>query len=399
MLTFNYQARDALGHLTDGSLEVESRDEALARLKRDGLSVINLEEEDSGLSLLPARIKSTDIIYATSQLAVMVETGITLSVALDSIAGQEANPTLKAVLLDLKTSVEAGEDFSVALARFPQYFDKTFVALIKSSEQTGKLGEMLDTVAAYLRNQLETRQKVRAAMAYPAVMAVVAVGVTVFLLTYILPQFEPLFKRKGAKLPRPTVVMMWASDMLLDYWYCWLALAIGLGLAYFFGRKTEPGRKVLDWVKINAPIIGPMTRKVTISRSIRTLGTMVASGVSMLDAIKLTADVASNWYYEQAWLRVLDQITQGNRICDSLQSDKALFPPTLVQMIGAGEETGKLDSVLLKVSSFYDREVESSLKATTSMIEPIMICVMGFVVGGIALGLLMPIFSLSRPGG
>jgi type IV pilus assembly protein PilC len=141
-----------------------------------------------------------------------------------------------------------------------------------------------------------------------------------------------------------------------------------------------------------------MSRKVTLSRSVRTLGTMVASGVSMLDAIRMTAEVASNWYYEQAWLRVLDQVTQGRRIAESLEEERGLFPPTLIQMIGAGEETGKLDHVLGKVSSFYDREVETSLKATTSMIEPMMICIMGVIVGGIALGLLMPIFQLSKPG-
>jgi type IV pilus assembly protein PilC len=223
--------------------------------------------------------------------------------------------------------------------------------------------------------------------------------VTIFLLTYILPKFEPLFTRKGAKLPKPTIVMMTASDLLLDYWYVWLALALGLFFTWLFGRRTEPGRKFLDWLKINSPIIGPMSRKVTLSRSIRTLGTMVASGVSMLDAIRLTAEVASNWYYEQAWLRVLSQITEGHRICDALKEEKSLFPSTLVQMIGAGEETGKLDKVLVKVSSFYDREVETSLKATTSLIEPLMICAMGVIVGGIALGLLMPIFSLSRPSG
>lgn len=397
MSTFAYQARDPLGQMIEGTLDVETREDAVSRLKRDGFQIVELEEEASGGSLLPRRVKQTDIIYATSQLAVMVDTGITLSVALDSIAQHEQNPTLKEVLLDMKSRVESGEDFSTALARHPQHFDKTFVSLIRSSEQTGTLGEMLETVSSYLRSQLETRQKIRAAMAYPSVMAVLAVGVTIFLLTYILPKFEPLFTRKGASLPKPTIVMMAASNLLLDYWYVWIALAIGLAIIYFYGRRTEPGRKFLDWLKINTPIIGPMTRKVTISRSIRTLGTMVASGVSMLDAIKLTAEVASNWYYEQAWLRVLTQITDGHRISDALQAEKGLFPSTLIQMIGAGEETGKLDKVLNKVSSFYDREVESSLKATTSLIEPLMICAMGFIVGGIALGLLMPIFSLSRP--
>jgi type IV pilus assembly protein PilC len=261
------------------------------------------------------------------------------------------------------------------------------------------MGTMLETVANYLRSQLETRHKVRAAMAYPSVMAVLAVAVTIFLLTYILPQFEPLFTRKGVKLPTPTVVMMAASNVLLTYWYLWLAAAIALALAYVFGRKSEPGRKLLDWIKINLPVVGPMCRKVTLSRSIRTLGTMVGSGVSIVEGIKLTAEVASNWYFEQAWHRVLAQITEGRRISDALKEEKDLFPPTLVQMISAGEETGKLDLVLGKVSVFYDREVETSLKATTSLIEPLMICIMGLVVGGIALGLLMPIFQLSRPAG
>jgi type IV pilus assembly protein PilC len=400
MMTFAYQARDPLGELIEGTLDVSSREEAMAKLKREGLAVVELEEDaGGGMDLMPRRIRQADIIFATSQLAVMVETGITLSAALGSIAEQETNPALNRVLMDLKTAVESGEDFSTALSRHPQHFDKTFVSLIKASEQTGTLGQMLDTVANYLRSQLETRHKIRAAMAYPAVMAVLALGVTIFLLTYILPKFEPLFSRKGVKLPQITIMMMSASKVLLDYWQFWLIGAIALVLTYVFGRNTEPGRKFLDWLKIHVPIIGTMTRKVTLSRSVRTLGTMVASGVSMLDAIRLTADVSSNWYYEQAWLRVLDRVTEGQRISESLQDELSLFPPTLIQMVGAGEETGKLDVVLGKVSSFYDREVETSLKATTSMIEPLMICAMGVVVGTIALGLLMPIFQLSRPTG
>jgi type IV pilus assembly protein PilC len=397
MQSFTYSARDPLGKLIAGTVEVESRDEALLRLKREGLQVVEIDEEEGGFELLPRRIKQAEVIYVASQLAVMVDTGINLSVALGSIAEQEANAALKDVLLDLRNRVEGGEDFSSALARHPRQFDKTFIAMMKAAEQTGRLGEMLDAVAGYLRGQLETRQKVRASLAYPSIMAVLAVAVTIFLLTYILPKFEPLFSRKGVKLPRPTVIMMTASDLLLDYWPLWIVVAIGGTIGFIFGKRTEAGRQALDWVMINLPIVGPMVRKVTISRSIRTLGTMVASGVSMLDAIRLTAEVSGNYYYERIWLRVLDEITQGNRIVDALRNEP-LLPPTLVQMIGAGEETGKLDTVLAKVSGYYDREVETSLKATTSLIEPLMICAMGFVVGGIALGLLMPIFQLSRPG-
>ena len=395
-MPFTYKARDPLGNAHEGSVDATTRDEAVARLKRDGFQVLELEEEGSG-SLLPRQVRKQDIIYVTSQLAVMVDTGITLSSAINSIAEQQENPTLRKVLEDLKQRVEQGDDFSSSLAQYPKYFDKTYVALVRASEQTGTLGEMLETISLYLRSQLELRQRVKAAMAYPAVMLVLAVGVTIFLLTYVLPKFEPLFTRKGAKLPKPTVIMMTVSDALIDHWYLWIAGVIAAAVLYFWGRRTEPGRKILDWVKINLPIVGPMMRKVVISRSIRTLGTMVASGVSMLDAIRLAGEVSGNYFYEQAWQKVLDQITEGSRIAESLQGNN-LFPRTLIQMIGAGEETGKLDQVLQKVSSYYDKEVESAIKAATSMIEPVMITGMGFVVGGIAMGLLLPIFSLSRGG-
>lgn len=395
--TFQYKVRDNLGKQHAGDIEADSRDDAAAMLRRDGFHVLSLEEEETPLNLFPKRVKKSDIIYATSQLAIMVDTGITLSVAIAGIAEQEDNPTLRALLNDLKNRVEGGEDFSSALAHHPKYFDKTFISMVKASEHTGTLGEMLERVALYLRSELETRAKVRAALAYPGVMAGLAVCVTVFLLTFVLPKFTPLFERKGVQLPMPTVVMMSLSHALIDYWWAWAIGAAALFCTYWFGRKTEPGRKVLDWFKIHSPIVGVMFRKVTISRSIRTLGTMIQSGVSMLDAIKLTSEVSGNIYYEKSWERVLDQITQGNRICEALQGDP-LFPKTLVQMIASGEETGRLDFVLQKVSVYYDREVEMSLKTATSLIEPIMITIMGVVVGGIGMGLMLPIFQLSRGG-
>jgi type IV pilus assembly protein PilC len=393
---FDYKTRDVLGKVHEGTIEAENRDDAAARLRRDGMQVLELEEEGAGLELFPPRIRAGEIIYVTSQLAVMVDTGITLSVALESIAQQESNRSLKKVLTELKSQVESGEDFSAALARFPQHFDKTYISLIKASEHTGTLGQMLDTIAEYQRKQLETRQKVRAAMAYPAVMLVLAVGVTIFLLTYVMPKFQPLFQRKGIKLPLMTRFLMGASHVLIDYWYLWALAGIAATIAFFVARRTEEGQKFFHWLKINFPLLGPLNRKVILSRSVRTLGTMVAAGVSMLDCIKLAAEVAGNYYYEQVWLGVLDRITQGERIADSLRGN-TLFPPTLVQMINSGEETAKLDAVLAKVSLYYDREVETSIKATTSLIEPLLIVVMGVVVGSIAMGLLLPIFSLSRP--
>ncbi len=193
-----------------------------------------------------------------------------------------------------------------------------------------------------------------------------------------------------------TKFMMAASKLLIGYWYIGLAAAVALVAGFIYGKRTPPGRQAWDWVKINAPIVGTMFRKVAISRSIRTLGTMLASGVGMLESIRLSAEVAGNYYYERLWLGALDHVTAGKQICETLAGNP-LFPPVLVQMISSGEETGKLDEVLVKVSSYYDQEVETSLKTVTSLIEPLMITFMGVVVGGIGMALLLPIFSLSRP--
>jgi type IV pilus assembly protein PilC len=235
-------------------------------------------------------------------------------------------------------------------------------------------------------------------MAYPAVMMVLAIAVTVFLLTFVMPKFTPLFERQGSQLPKSTKFMMAVSFALMNYWYLWVLGIIGISASYVIGGRTESGRQAIDWTKIHMPLLGPMFRKVTISRSIRTLGTMISSGVPVLEAIALSAEVSGNYYFEKLWREVLDQVTSGNKICAALSRSR-LFPKMLVQMISSGEETGKLDVVLGKVSNYYDQEVETSLKTLTSMIEPIMITVMGVIVGSIAMALLLPIFSLSKTPG
>ncbi|PQO25975.1 type II secretion system F family protein [Blastopirellula marina] len=396
MQTFAYQAKDKLGNIHDSSIDADSMEEARSVLASDGLQLLSIEEESSGgFSFGGSRITKHDIIYMTSQLSVMIETGINLSTALDGIASQEKNDALKKLILGLKKEVEGGEDFSSVLAKYPKYFDQTYIALIRASEQTGLMGEMLEKVAVYLRKEAETKGKIRAALAYPAVMILLACGVTIFLLTFVLPKFEPLFNRKGVKLPGPTVFMMTASDFLLNYWMYWIPALVASIVAFFLFKRSETGKKVIDTVKLNVPIIGPMVRKVTIARSLNTLGTLVRSDVPMLQSLELTSQVCNNANYSQLWRNVIDAVTSGSQIHESLRKSQ-LFPATIVQMIAAGEETGRLDDVLEKVSTHYEHDVDLSIKTTTSLIEPIMIAVMGVVVGGIALALLMPIFSLSR---
>ena len=395
-MAYQYTARDPLGKTHQDTIDSPSAEAAVEQLRRDGFSVIDIEEEDDdGEGIFSRGVSRKDVIYLTSQLAIMVETGITISSALEAVFEQEDNPSLRKVLVELRSSVESGDDFSTALAKYPKLFDHTYISLVKASEATGTLGEMLDQIAEYLRKESDARGKVRAAMAYPSVMMCMAVCVTIFLLTFILPKFIPLFKSKGAELPMPTRVLMAVSDVIMGYWYIWAVLAAAALAAFLMGRRTEQGRRTLDWLKINVPVLGPTFRKVIISRSIRTLGTMIGAGVSMVDSIKLCADVSGNVHYRDVLDGSARQVTAGRRICEVLAGNP-LFPNVLVQMIASGEETGKLDVVLNRVSIHYDREVETALKTTTSLIEPIMISVMGVVVGGIGMALMLPIFSLSR---
>lgn len=355
-------------------------------------------DADEEPELFPRRISRAAVGYFTNQLAVMVDTGISLADALGHIAAQETNPTFRRIITDLKATVEEGQSFSAALSRYPKLFNTTYCALVRAAEATGGMGAMLDRIARYMRQELETRSKVRGALAYPAVMAVLAVVVTVFLLTYVLPKFVPLFSRKGVQLPLPTRVMMGISAALTDYWYVWLGGIAALAAGWVYLRRAPQGRAVLDRFRLQLPVLGPLFLKVTVSRSIRTLGTVLQSGVPMLEALDLAGAVAANVYFERLWRHVADHVTQGGQVCEALARDP-LFPRSLTQMVAAGEQTGKLGQVLERASAYYEQEVETAVKAATSLIEPLMIVVMGIVVGGIAMALLLPVFTLSRSAG
>lgn len=340
------------------------------------------------------RIRKDEVIYLTNQLAIMLDTGVPLATALEGMIQQETNPALRRVQQSLKEAVESGEDFSAALAQHPKVFDSVYVSLVRASESTGSLGKMLDRIGTYLRKELELRGKVRAAMAYPMVMITIAVAVTIFLVTWVVPRFTPLFQRKGVRLPTTTQWLVWLSESMTQHWYLWIAGTIGLLVGAVFALRSPVGRQAWHYTKLHLPIVGPLFRKVALSRSIRTLGNMLSGGVPLLEALSFCRDVSGNDYYRQTWNRVLDNVTSGRQIHESLQGDP-LIPPTLVQMIRAGEETANLGPILERVSGYYDDEVEQSVKAVTSMIEPIMITVMGIVVGGIGISLLLPIFTLS----
>ncbi len=398
-MQFVYHARDLAGALRDGELFAETLDEAVKQIRRDGLFLLSIVEQGEGadvhqLSIFQRRVSRQEIVYLTHQMAVMIDAGVPLATALEGLARQADNPTLKQMLEAIQKDVAGGDDLSTAMARFPRHFDKTYTNLVKASETSGTLGPMLERIATQTRSDLETRMKVRGAMAYPAAMLVMCVGVSIFLLSYVFPKLTPLFQARSLALPLPTKVMMVLSDSLLHYWQWHLAGAFAIVCAALFTRRQTWGRLIIDWCWLHIPILGPLLRKVALSRSLRTLATTVNAGVPMLEALELSGAVANNILYEREWKKVGAQVTEGKQIHQALEGHR-LFPPTLVQMIASGEATGKLGPVLAKVSDYFDREVATSVAAATRLIEPLMVFVMGSVIGTIALAMLLPIFKLS----
>ncbi len=341
-------------------------------------------------------VSKKQVLQFTEQLALLTDTGVSLAQAIGAIMQQESHPQFRRVLGELLEALEQGQDFSVALEQYPKLFSPTYVTLVRAGEATGLMSQMLERVGDYLRAELDMRRKVWSAMAYPAVMAVMAVGVTVFLLTYVLPKFTPLFSSRGMKLPLPTRVVMAISQSLTGYWWAWLLVVVAVAGAVYWALRTPQGRWYWDLWKLRLPVLGNLQQKIILARSLRTLGLLLRCGVPLLEALRLTSQVSANCHYQASWDRVSEEVTAGKEIHTVLQDDP-LFPPMLVRMIATGEETGRLDEVLGRVSLHYDREVEGALKAATSLIEPLMIGVMGVVVGGIGLALMLPIFKLSAP--
>lgn len=399
-MNFAYQARDAGGRVREGEIAAATVEEAARLLRRDGLYLLSLKEKaveaaaGFSLGLFRSGVLRSEIIYFTNQLAVMVDAGVPLAEALQGLAKQSENLRLKQILSDVQSAVESGDDLSAALARFPRQFDNTYVNLVKASEASGTLAPMLERIATQSRADLETRAKVKAALTYPATMLLMCVSVSVFLLAYVFPKLTPMFEARTLELPRPTAFMMGLSNALVYGWY-WFVLGAGaLAAAFAWGRRQRWGRVALDWFWIRVPVLGPLLRKVAISRSIRTLATTINAGVPVLEAIRLSAAVSGNVFYEQTWEDAAERVTAGKQIHEALEGGQ-LFPPTLLQMIASGEATGKLGPVLDRVSDYFDSEVANAVKTTTSLLEPVMVFAMGGIIGTIALAMLLPIFKLS----
>lgn len=396
-MNFTYSARDGQGAAKLGHIVADSLDEAARLLRKQGLYPVSLEETEASsfwAGLFRPRVKKSDIVHFSSQLAIMVDSGVALSQALQGLAAQLPNPTLREAVADISAGVEGGDDFSNALERYPRYFGPTYVSLIRASEVSGSMGPMLTQLAGHLQGDLETRQKVAGALVYPLLMLVMCLGSCVFLLTYVFPKIAPMFSGRKIELPTPTKVMMAVSYALTHYWFAVLAAAAALVVLALWSLRQPWGRRLADRMILRVPVLGRLVQRSILARMMRTFASTTGAGVPVLQALQLSRDVAGNVHYQQAFDELAVQVEAGRPINEVL-AGHPLFPPTLVQMIASGEKTGRLPPVLSKVSEHYEREVTVLIKSATSLLEPLMVAAMGLIVGGVALGMLLPIFKLS----
>jgi type IV pilus assembly protein PilC len=402
MPTYQYESHSAQGKVTAGVIAAPSLAAASQQLRDRGEYILHLAPVIGGgkkkkfnintaLSFGPS---AKDVQSFTNQLAVMVRAGISLRAAIEGISEQVTNPKFKDILQQMRKDVEGGKQFSDALMRHPKVFSPLYINMVKASELSGGFSKMLDKIATYLSQQIETMSQVRGAMIYPGIIGTMAVGTTIFLLTFVLPRFLVIFKGKESALPAPTKFLMALSTFMVSYWYILLAAAIAGVWGFVLALRTDWGRQWWDKVKLTVPIFKKLFRALYISRSLHTMGQLLNAGVPMLDTLSITAEISGNIIYRRMWRAVYGAVKQGKKISTPLQRSP-LLPRSVVQMIGAGEESGKLGEVLDEVSEFYSRELKNVIKGVTAMIEPLMIVLMGGIVGFIAMSIILPIFKLS----
>ena len=345
------------------------------------------------------RVKTSDLILFTTQLAVMLDSGVILSDALDAIGEQAADPRFKAIILDLSERVKGGEMFSRALTFYPNTFNKMFISMVKASEASGRMVEMLSVLTGYLNFEADTRKRVLGALTYPLIMVLMAIAATGTLMFFVLPRFMRIYEAREAALPKLTLVLVHISHIVGNgaIMAALVTSVILLGVGLYWWSHTVSGRRVLDGVKIRTPIIGTMFVDMVVTRSMRIMATMVNTGVRLLDAIRVIQGCVDNYYFQQLWEEVDERVQDGYQLSEAiLISERAkLIAPGIIQMLRAGEKAGLLGEVCDKVSIFYEKRLQASIQSVMTVIEPLMITILGVVIGTIAIALLLPVFRVS----
>jgi type IV pilus assembly protein PilC len=403
MLSYKYEVRDSSGQVNSGIIEAGSAGEAAARLKSQGGYLLNIAETTGPAKSVFERVRKfqiqmgpnlKDIQSFTNQLAVMIKAGISIRSAISGIAEQVENPKFRKMIEKIRSDVESGQSFSDALARHPKVFSPLYINMVRASELSGNFGAMLERISNYLAQQVETRSMVRGAMIYPGIIATMAVVTTVFLLTFVLPRFQGIFAGKEQLLPAPTKFLLGISAFMRFYWPGIIVGLLVIVVGIYYALHTPVGRYYWDIGKLRIPMLKKMFRALYITRGLHTMGELVNAGVPMLETLNITAAVSGNVLYKRMWQDVHNSVQQGSKIADPL-SHQNMLPHNVVQMISAGEESGKLGEVMRDVADFYAKELRNTIRSVTAMLEPLMIVLMGGVVGFIAMSIILPIFKMT----
>ena len=400
MYTFSYQARDVSGKIVSGIQEALNEDNAVTSLMGRGLMVLSLQQKATASRSRNKiwKVKETDLVLFTRQLATMIEAGISLVQALTALYEQcdpKRQRSMRYVISDVIGRVQSGETFNESIAKHPRVFSRLYVSMVKAGETGGLLAEILDRLAGFLEATARLRKKVKSAMTYPVIVICIAFAITTFLIVKVVPIFGEIFKDFGAKLPAPTQFLIDVSDFIRSQWYF---LILGIGGSIFALRafmRSKRGKQFTDRWKLKLPVFGPLLTKIAMSRFSRTFAQLIRSGVPILEVLDIVGGSAGNHVIEESIKSVSGDVEKGDNLSVAM-SKKAIFPPMLLRMVAAGESTGKIDTMLEKMADFWDEEIEAMLDALTSLIEPMLIVFLGVIVGGIVIAMFLPIFKLNE---
>ena len=394
MPVFEYKGKSISGSLIAGELKARNRAELERILRSNRILVTSVSRKPSQLKLPTSnRVARIDISRFTRQFATMIGAGLPMVQCLDILAQQMESPAFRKVIAEIRDSVSSGSTLAEALGKHKKVFDELYCNMVEAGEIGGALDTILIRLATYREKADALNRKVKGAMVYPAVIVVVAAGVTLAMLTYIVPIFAKMFASLGTALPGPTQLVLDISNVLRDYFWYGIGVAIAGAVGFRYWLKTDKGRLAFDKFKLKVPMIGSLIRKSAVARFTRTLGTLISSGVSILDALDTTAKTAGNRVVHDAIKKSVLSIAEGETITQPLK-ESGVFPPMVIQMISVGEKTGGLDDMLQKIADFYDEEVDTAVAALTSIIEPVIIVFMGVVIGGILIAMYLPMFDI-----
>jgi type IV pilus assembly protein PilC len=396
--TFTYRVRDRGGQVVTGQLIADSETLALARLREQGYSPLEIKKQSargSGLNmqLTPKKVKLKELAVFSRQFATMINSGLPILRALAILSEQTSNSEFKRILTECRLDVERGASLSAAMAKHPKPFNDLFVSMIRSGETGGSLDNTLIRLAETLEKEVKLRGKIKSAMTYPIAVVGLVVLIMSAMLLFVVPQFQTIYASLGSKLPLPTRVLLAVSDAFKTYWYLVILAVIVARFAFRRYKKTEAGREMIDRIKLRVPVFGSLFHRTALARFSNTLSMLLRSGVPILQAFDIVSDTVGNKVIGKAITDVQASVREGESIAKPL-ANHPVFPPMVIQMISVGEETGQVDTMLEKVASFYEQEVEAAVDALTSLIEPLLIAVIGGAVGAAVVALYMPMFNI-----